>query len=97
LRHIEADIQTGAVPSAWSFERAQQLALFGNAVGALNELDRLMRANWAGVLQPPFVPLSERLAFRSLKGEARLRAIQRQLNTQVTNTRARLVSSADLT
>jgi TolB-like protein/cytochrome c-type biogenesis protein CcmH/NrfG len=97
LRHIEADIQTGASPTAWSFERAQQYALFGNTAGALNELDRLLRANWAGLLQPPFGPLGDRLAFQGLKRESRLRAIQRQLNTQVSTTRARLQSSADLT
>ena len=97
LRHIDADIQTGAVSTAWSFERAQQYALFGNTSGALSEIDRLMRANWAGMLQPPFVPLAERIAFRSLRSESRLRSVQRQLNAQISNTRARLQSSADLT
>jgi tetratricopeptide (TPR) repeat protein len=97
LRHIDSDIQYGAAPTSWSFERAQQYALFGNSAGALNELERLMRANWAGLLQLPYLPMSERLAFRGLKGESRLRTLQRQLNTQVSNTRARLVSSADLT
>jgi tetratricopeptide (TPR) repeat protein len=97
MRHIEADIQTGAAPTAWSFERAQQYALFGNKAGALTDIDRLMRTNWAGLLQSPFVPLADRIAFRTLKSEPRLRTIQRQLNSQVSNTRARLVSSADLT
>jgi len=83
LHRIRVDLAAGVIPRAWAFEHAQQLALAGDNAGALDELERLMQSRWANLLVEPFVPITDLVAFRRLRSDARMIALQRQLNARV--------------
>jgi hypothetical protein len=83
LARIRSDEASGYSPRAWAFERAQQLALAGDASGALAELEQMLQNRWTDLLITPFIPLTERVAFRDLQADPRLIALQRRLDEHI--------------
>jgi DNA-binding SARP family transcriptional activator len=90
LERIRVDWAGGLSTRTWSFEQAQQLALSGDSAGALAELEQMMQNRWTDLLATPFVPLSERIAFRDLRMDPRLGALQRQLDEHIRATREQI-------
>jgi DNA-binding SARP family transcriptional activator len=90
LERMRSDRAQGAAPHAWAFEYAQQLALAGDSDGALAELERLMQFRWQVLLMPPFVRLPDYVAFRELRFDPRLVALQQRLDGHLQTTRSQI-------
>jgi tetratricopeptide (TPR) repeat protein len=83
LERIEADIADGVSSITWAFEHAQLLALAGDNAAALTQLEQLLQKRWPDLLVSPFVPVTDFVAFRALKSDPRMIALQQQLNARI--------------
>jgi hypothetical protein len=90
LKRIRGDLAAGVIPRAWAFEYAQQLALAGDHAAALTELERVLQARWTGLLKAPFVPVADLVAFRNLRSDPRMTALQQQLDARIQTAREQL-------
>jgi DNA-binding SARP family transcriptional activator len=90
LERIHTDRVAGLSPQTWAFEQAQQLALAGDSAGAIAQLEQMMQYRWTRLLAPPFIPLTERVAFRALRTDPRLIALQRELDERIRSAREQI-------
>jgi hypothetical protein len=76
-------------PGHAAYDRAAVLALTGQRELALEQLAAAVRGSWVNMAWFP-AKLSERLPFRSLRGDPRLAAVQAELDAKVNRQRALL-------
>lgn len=89
LQRVDADVRAGVTPAVADYDRAQVLALTGRPEEAIAQLRSAVRGAWVHVAWPR-ERLSDRVAFRSLRGDPRLAAIQSELDGHIDAQRALL-------
>jgi hypothetical protein len=90
LDQLNADRARNLSPRAWAFDRAQHLALAGDSAAALADLESLERIRWTDFLVAPFTPLTDLVAFRELRSDPRMAALQQQLSEHIRLAREQL-------
>jgi len=89
LGRLDADVRAGMDPGHAAYDRAAILALTGQRDAALAQLAVAVRSEWVNMAWVP-AKLAERLPFRALRGDARLAAVQAELDAKVNRQRALL-------
>jgi hypothetical protein len=90
LARLDSEQRQGADPVGLGYARAAILAQVGRKAEALDQLEVVAKGGWIWLLYAPYQPMPERVALRSLAGEPRLAALQRQLTVGVNGQRQRL-------
>jgi len=87
LQRVDADARAGVAAAVVDYDRAQVLALTGRRDEAVAQLAASVRGGWVRAAWPRG-RLSDRLAFRSLRGHPGLAAIQAELDGHINAERA---------
>lgn len=89
-RRLDVDETSGMTAAHIAYDRASVAALTGDKDGALERLALAARTNWIEMSWAPVRRLEDRVAFRSLRGDPRLTAIQAELDGKINRQRALL-------
>lgn len=89
LKRLDEDVRAGMDPGHAAYDRAAVLALTGRPDDAVAQLEVAVRGSWVNMAWMPS-RLSDRLAFRGLRGDRRLAAVQGELDAKVNQQRALL-------
>jgi len=89
-RRLDVDERAGMTAAHVAYDRASVAALTGDKDRALSLLALAARTNWIEMSWAPVRRLENRVAFRSLRGDPRLVAIQAELDGKINRERALL-------
>lgn len=89
-RRLDSDVREGVPPDHVAYGRATLLALTGQKAAALDQLELAAASSWSLISGLPYRRLGERLALRSLAGDARLQLLDAKLDRQINAQRALL-------
>ena len=89
-RRLDADETSGMTAAHIAYDRASLAALTGDKDRALERLALAARTSWIEISWAPVRRLEDRVAFRSLRGDPRLAAIQAELDGKINEQRALL-------